>query len=123
MLADEFGTSAYDLGRWSRTETVPNHSRPALNGCRKAATTAPHKAESPAKVEKLPEETEISRITLTEQAEHQLGITLAAVTTFKRQTFSFNARSQYGSMASRARVLWAAKWRFRVLSRAVANET
>ena len=48
------------------------------------------KPEAPAKVEKLPQETEIRRITLTEDAERRLGITLGRVTrehVQRRRTF------------------------------------
>ncbi len=44
-------------------------------GCYRKPASSGHKGESPAKVEKLPQETEIARITLTEQAEQRLGIT------------------------------------------------
>ncbi|MCH5373184.1 MAG: hypothetical protein JJ992_04365, partial [Planctomycetes bacterium] len=51
-----------------------------LAGCHRSSSSSGHKAESPAKVEKLPRETEIARITLTEQAEQRLGIACAKVT-------------------------------------------
>ena len=48
-------------------------------GCGRQAKSSKPKGESPAKVEKLPQETEIARITLTPQAQQRLGITLAKV--------------------------------------------
>lgn len=59
-------------------------------GCTPDTPSTDHKATAPAKVEKLPQETEIARITLTEQAEQRLGITLAEVTrenVQRRRTF------------------------------------
>jgi len=53
---------------------------PLAAGCTPHAASSDHKPTAPAKVEKLPQETEIARITLTEQAEQRLGITLAEVT-------------------------------------------
>ena len=53
-------------------------------------TTPPTKAVAPAKVEKLPQETELARITLTPQAEQRLGITLGVVSresVQRRRTF------------------------------------
>ena len=48
-------------------------------GCGRQAKSSKPKGESPAKVEKLPQETEIAGITLTPQAQQRLGITLAKV--------------------------------------------
>ncbi len=52
----------------------------AVGGCGPKSTPATHTSPSPAKVEKLPLEVEIARITLTEAAQKRLGITLAPVT-------------------------------------------
>ncbi len=51
----------------------------AVAGCERPASSTKQKGAAPAKVEKLPQETEISRITLTRQAEARLGITFASV--------------------------------------------
>ncbi len=58
--------------------------------CGRDAKTSQPKAGPPAKVEKLPLETEISRLTLTPQAAERLGISVAAITREKidrRRTF------------------------------------
>ena len=52
----------------------------AVGGCGLKSTPATHTSPSPAKVEKLPLESEIARITLTEAAQKRLGITLVPVT-------------------------------------------
>ena len=51
-----------------------------VGGCSPPAAVSGPKAGPPAKVERLPQETEIGRITLTEDAERRLGITLGRVT-------------------------------------------
>jgi RND family efflux transporter MFP subunit len=59
-------------------------------GCGPHKGPSSTKPEAPAKVEKLPVETELCRITLTEEAERRLGITLGAVTrenVQRRRTF------------------------------------
>lgn len=56
----------------------------SLTSCDDNKTDTSHK-EKPAKVEKIPQETEIALITLTEKAEQRLGITLNKVTRDKVQ--------------------------------------
>jgi membrane fusion protein, heavy metal efflux system len=51
-----------------------------VTGCSPTKASSDHKPTAPAKVEKLSQETEIARITLTEKAEQRLGVTLAKVT-------------------------------------------
>lgn len=61
-----------------------------LIGCTARDGTAVKKSESPAKVEKLPQEIELARITLSESAEHRLGIELAKIverSVHRRRTF------------------------------------
>ncbi len=52
---------------------------PVLHGCGKVTTETNAASEKPAKVEKLPVETDLATITLTPQADRRLGITIAAV--------------------------------------------
>ena len=47
--------------------------------CKPSSSSSKHAGKSPAKVELLPQETELARITLTAQAEQRLGITLVDV--------------------------------------------
>ncbi|MEO8269918.1 MAG: HlyD family efflux transporter periplasmic adaptor subunit [Aureliella sp.] len=53
---------------------------PLLHGCGKSTTKADASHEKPAKVEKLPVETDLANITLTADADRRLGITTAEVT-------------------------------------------